>query len=64
MSDTEFETRVITAEKIERLRAIFDPERKLETDEDLIELAQYLEDESDEKGDTTVDNDFDFGDDR
>lgn len=60
MSDTEFETRVITAEKIERLRAIFDPERKLETDEDLIELTKYVEDESDESV-TVVDRDFDFG---
>lgn len=55
MSDTEFN------EKIERLRAIFDPDRILETDEDLIELAKYVEDESDET-DTWVDHDFDFGD--
>lgn len=59
-SETKFEKRVITPEKIERLRAIFDPERKLETDEDLIELAKYVEDESDER-DTVVDRDFDFG---
>lgn len=52
---------LITEAKLERLRAIFDPENKLESDEDLIELAQYVEDESDEKGDTTVDNNFDFG---
>lgn len=58
MSDTEFEKRVITPEKIERLRAIFDPERKLESDEDLIELAQYVEDESD--GELTVELDEEF----
>ena len=46
MSDTEFEASVITTEKIERLRSIFDPERKLETDEDLIELAKYVKNES------------------
>lgn len=60
MSDTEFEDQMITPEKIARLRAIFDPERKLETDEDLIELAKMVEDESDES-DTYVDSDFDFG---
>lgn len=51
---------VISDEKLDRLRAIFDPERRLETDDDLLDLAQYVEDESD-ADDTFIDNDFDFG---
>jgi hypothetical protein len=62
MSDTESEKRLITDEKIERLRAIFDPERKLEADEDLRALAQYVEDESDEASELVIDHDYDFGD--
>lgn len=34
--------------EIKRIRAIFDAEHRLETDEDLIELAKYVEDESDD----------------
>ncbi len=61
MSDTESNgNKLIDAEKIERLRAIFDPERKIETDDDLIELAKLVEDESDES-DTWIDDDLDFG---
>lgn len=48
MSDTESKGRLIGDDEIERLRAIFDPARKLETDEDLLELAELVEDESDE----------------
>lgn len=51
---------IISDEKIERLRAIFDPDRKLETDDDLIELAKFVEDESD-ANDLVIDHDFDFG---
>lgn len=51
---------LIDEEKIERLRAIFDPDGKLELDADLIELAKYVEDESNES-DTVIDHDFDFG---
>lgn len=54
------ERSTITDEQLERLRAIFDPERKLETDEDLLELAKLVEDESDET-DTWIDHDFDLG---
>lgn len=61
MSGSENDGHLIDEEKIERLRAIFDPEHKLETDEDLIELAKYVEDESDET-ELYVDHDFDFGD--
>lgn len=60
MSVTEFNKSLITEDKVETLRAIFDPERKLETDDDLVELAKYVEDESDEH-DTWVDHDHDFG---
>ncbi|MEZ5421831.1 MAG: hypothetical protein R2682_01895 [Pyrinomonadaceae bacterium] len=50
MSEPEIEnTAVIQEAQLERLRAIFDPERKLETDEDLLEIAKLVEDESDEK---------------
>lgn len=52
----------ITDEKIEWLRAIFDPRRRLETDDDLLELAKYVEDESDETTELAIDHDFDFGD--
>ena len=60
MSDTVNDDKLIDAEKIERLRAIFNRERKLETDEDLIELAKLVEDESDEAG-TYIDHVFDRG---
>lgn len=48
-------------EKFARLRAIFDREHKIETDEDLLELAKLVEDESDET-DNWVDHDLDYGD--
>lgn len=55
MNDTESEE-----EKFARLRAIFDREHKIETDEDLLELAKLVEDESDEN-DSLLDHDFDNG---
>lgn len=57
MGDTD---ELITDDKIERLRAIFDLERTIDNDDDLLELASYVEDESDER-DTFIDHDFDFG---
>lgn len=43
---------VISEEAIERLDKIFDKTRKIETDSDLLELAELVEDESkDEKDD-------------
>lgn len=51
---------IISAEALERLRAIFDPEQKIETDEDLLALAALTEDESDESV-TYVDHDLDTG---
>lgn len=60
MSDTEFENQTIDDEKIARLRAIFDLDKKLVTDEDLLDLAELVEDESDEN-DIYIDRDFDFG---
>lgn len=48
MSDMESD-KLIDEDKIANLRAIFDPARTIETDEDLIELAKYVEDESDEQ---------------
>lgn len=37
---------VISEEAIERLDKIFDKKRKIETDSDLLELAELVEDES------------------
>ncbi|QQS33514.1 MAG: hypothetical protein IPM50_02720 [Acidobacteriota bacterium] len=57
MSDTE--SKLIDDEKIEWLRSIFDPDRKLESDDDLIELSKMLNDESDDS-EFTVDYDHEF----
>lgn len=38
--------RLINADEIERLRAIFDKNRKIETDEDLLELASLTDEET------------------
>lgn len=45
MNDTGSD-RLINDDEIERLRAIFDKDRRIETDEDLLELAKLTEDES------------------
>lgn len=42
------EERLITEAEIERLRKIFDKDRKVLSDEDLLRLAELVEDESDE----------------
>lgn len=42
------EERLITEAEIERLRKIFDRDRKVLSDEDLLRLAELVEDESDE----------------
>lgn len=60
MIDTPDEA-LISDEKIERLRAIFNIEKSIETDADLLELAKYVEDESDEARELVIDHDFDFG---
>lgn len=54
--------RSINTAELENLSAIFDRDRIIESDEDLLDLAQYVEDESDEKRDTWVDDGFDLGD--
>lgn len=38
--------RLATEEEIENLRKIFDPQRRIGTDEDLLELAELVEDEA------------------
>lgn len=40
------EERMVTEEELENLRKIFDPQRRLETDEDLLELAELVDDEA------------------
>lgn len=52
--------RSINTAELENLSAIFNRDRIIESDEDLLELARYVEDESDES-DNVVDHDFDFG---
>jgi len=50
------EERLITEAEIERLRKIFDRDRKVLSDEDLLRLAELVEDESDE-GNLVIDRD-------
>lgn len=38
-----------TAEQLENLKAIFDKNKRIETDDDLLELAKLVEEEGDEK---------------
>lgn len=45
MNDINSEERTINADEIENLRAIFDKNRKIETDEDLLELAKLTDEE-------------------
>lgn len=49
-----------TEKQLAILRTLFDKNRRIENDEDLLELAKLVEDESDED-DMVVDYDFDFG---
>lgn len=44
------EEKPATDEQIAHLNAIFDKSRRIETDEDLLTLAEMVEDESDESG--------------
>jgi hypothetical protein len=43
MSDTNSDERTINADELENLRAIFDKNRTIETDEDLLELAELTD---------------------
>lgn len=54
------EERLITGAEIERLRKIFDKGRKVLSDEDLLKLAELVEDESDESN-LVIDRDDDRG---
>ncbi len=54
------EERLITEAEIERLRKIFDKGRKVLSDEDLLKLAELVEDESDESN-LVIDRDDDRG---
>lgn len=61
MNDNEpKEERTINDEELANLRAIFDRDRIIETDADLLELAKLVEDESDES-DLVIDHDVDPG---
>lgn len=40
---------LITDEQEANLRAIFDKNRKIETDEDLLDIAEFVEDESNDE---------------
>lgn len=44
-NDETIEERLVTAEEIARLDAIFDKRRKIGTDEDLLELAKLVDEE-------------------
>lgn len=48
MSDTEFDDGFVTPEQLARMDAIFDKDTLIETDEDLLRLAELVEDETDE----------------
>jgi len=54
------EERLITEAEIGRLRKIFDKGRKVLSDEDLLKLADLVEDESDESN-LVIDRDDDRG---
>lgn len=61
MSESE-EKHLIGDDNAENLRRIFDRDIVIETDEDLLALAELVEDESDEASELVIDHDFDFGD--